>query len=160
MIIEPYFKLQKELDDFVSEKLGIDLNLVEFVDKRVFALKVEIAELANETGWFKYWKQSHVMDRAATLEEIADNIHFFLSVGNSRKYTFIKELHPMDWNKVPLEHLFQYLLNNNFDSSGKWMDGFEQLLCIGYKLGYTSEEMEQAYKDKREKNFTRQRENY
>lgn len=160
MNLEPYFQLQKELDDFVSAKLGIDLNEVEYVDKRVFALKVEIAELSNETAWFKYWKQSHIIDPIKTLFEIADCIHFFLSVGNSRKYNFIKELHPMDWNKVPLEHLFQYLLNNNFDSSGKWMDGFEQLLCIGYKLGYTSEEMEQAYKDKREINFQRQKESY
>lgn len=158
MNIQPLFKLQLELDEYVAKNLGIveEFNWVEYVDKRIFALKVEIAELSNEVAWFKYWKQSHVMDRGATLEELADVQHFFLSVGNSRKYTFIRELDPLAWKKVPMEQLFQYLMNNNFDSSGKWKNGFEQLICIGHKLGYSLEEMEQAYKDKREKNFQRQ----
>lgn len=162
MNIEPLFKLQLELDEYVAKNLGIvdEFNWVEYVDKRIFALKVEIAELANCVSWFKYWKQSHVIDHAAAIEELADVMHFFLSVGHSRKYTFIRELDPLAWKKVPMEQLFQYLMNNNFDSSGKWKNGFEQLICIGHKLGYSLEEMEQAYKNKREINFKRQEEKY
>ncbi len=162
MNIEPLFKLQLELDEYVAKNLGIveEFNWVEYVDKRIFALKVEIAELANEVAFFKYWKQSHVIDKSKTIEELADVMHFFLSVGHSRKYTFIRELDPLAWKKVPMEQLFQYLMNNNFDSSGKWKNGFEQLICIGFKLGYTANEMVQSYKDKREKNFGRQKNGY
>lgn len=162
MILEPLYKLQLELDQYVAKNLDMveKFNWVEYVDKRIFALKVEVAELANEVAFFKYWKQSHVMDRGKALEELADVMHFFLSVGISRKYTFVQELDPLAWKKVPMEQLFQYLMNNNFDSSGKWKNGFEQLICIGFKLGYTAKEMIQAYKDKREKNFGRQKNGY
>ncbi|WP_394139575.1 dUTP diphosphatase [Cytobacillus oceanisediminis] len=162
MILKELFDLQIELDHAIAKNLNIenDFNNVYYVDKRVFALKVEVAEFANEVGFFKYWKQSHQIDRVKTLEELADVIHFFLSVGISRKYTFVKELDSLAWKKVPMEQLFQYLLNNNFDSSGKWKNGFEQLICIGFKLGYTANEMIQAYKSKREINFKRQEESY
>jgi dimeric dUTPase (all-alpha-NTP-PPase superfamily) len=156
------YAMQDKLDHFVSVNLGIKevFHDVEFVDKRVFALKVEIGEFSNEVGWFKYWKQSHVMDREKALEELVDCMHFFLSIGISRKYTFIKEIHPMDWSKPPIESLFQYLLSNNFDSSGQWQSGFEQLICIGYKLGYTTKEMEQVYIQKNTVNYQRQNNGY
>lgn len=162
MNIEPLFELQYELDGVIAKNLKLEhvFNAVEYVDKRIFALKTEIAEFANEVGWFKYWKQSHVIDRDKTLEELADVIHFFLSVGISRKYRFVKAIQPEGWDKVPLEHLFQYLMNNNFESSGSWLNGFEQLMCIGLKLGYTEEEMIAAYKVKRQKNFLRQASGY
>lgn len=162
MKLTKHYAMQDKLDHFVSVNLGIkdEFHNVEYVDKRVYALKVEIGEFSNEVGWFKYWKKSHVMDRPKALEELVDCMHFFLSVGISRKYTFIKELHPMDWNKVPVENLFKYLLSNDFDSSGKWQSGFEQLICIGYKLGFTSKEMEQAYIQKNTINYQRQKNGY
>lgn len=162
MNLEKLFEAQCELDIAIAKNLSMEdeFNSVETVDKRVFALKVELGEFSNEVGWFKYWKQSHVMDRAATLEELADVIHFVLSVGNSRKYNFIKEIHPELWNKVPLDRLFCYLMENNYDSSGKWKNAFEQLICIGLKLGYTEEEILQSYEDKRAINFKRQAAGY
>jgi dimeric dUTPase (all-alpha-NTP-PPase superfamily) len=162
MNLEELYQLQIELDRVIVENLGLqdNFNSFDYVDKRVFALKVELGEFSNEVGWFKYWKRSHVMDREKTLEELADVIHFFLSVGISRKYTFIKEANPEAWSKVPLQHLFRYLMENNYDSSGKWINGFEQLICIGLKLDYTIDEILQAYRDKREENFRRQERKY
>jgi dimeric dUTPase (all-alpha-NTP-PPase superfamily) len=150
MNIEKLLDMQLKLDMAIAKKLGMeeDFNSVEIVDQRVFALKTELGEFGNETGWFKYWKRSHIIDQAKTLEEHADVIHFLLSVGNSRKYDFIKEIYPERWDKVPMGRLFIYLMENNYDSSGKWLNAFEQLICIGYKLGYTDEQMLQAYEDK------------
>lgn len=162
MIITELLEMQRDLDIAIAKNLGMEeeFNSVEIVDQRVFALKVELGEFANETGWFKYWKKSHIVNQEATLEEWADVLHFLLSVGNSRRYNFIKEIHPSRWDKVPTGRLFQYMMENNYDSSGKWLNAFEQLFCIGLKLGYTEEEMLHAYKDKNAENYARQERGY
>lgn len=162
MILEELYKLQEDLDRAIAKNLGMEdeFNSVEIVDKRIFALKVELGELANEVGFFKYWKQSHIMDHAKTIEEHADVTHFLLSVGNSRKYNFIKEIHPEKWMKVPIGHLFIYLMENNYDSSGKWKNAFEQLVCIGLKLGFTEAAIVQSYRDKNKVNYQRIVEKY
>jgi dimeric dUTPase (all-alpha-NTP-PPase superfamily) len=51
-------------------------------------------------------------------------------------------------------------MNNEYDSSGKWLNAFEQAICIGLKLGFTEEEMVQAYKDKNAENYRRQQNGY
>jgi dimeric dUTPase (all-alpha-NTP-PPase superfamily) len=160
--ITKLLEMQKELDIAIAQNLGMEdeFNSVETVDQRVFALKVELGEFANETGWFKYWKQSHIINQEATLEEWADVLHFLLSVGNSRKYNFIQDIQPDLWNKVPMGRLFIYIMENEMDSSGKWKNAMEQLFCIGLKLGYTEDEMLIAYVEKRKENFARQNRGY
>jgi dimeric dUTPase (all-alpha-NTP-PPase superfamily) len=162
MIITELLEMQKELDIAIAQNLGMEdeFNSVEIVDQRVFALKVELGEFANEVGFFKYWKQSHIMDPKKTIEELADVMHFLLSVGNSRKYTFIKEIQPESFYKVPLSRLFFYLMENTYDSSGKWMCAFEHLVCIGLKLGFTETEMLEAYTAKNKVNYKRLSEKY
>jgi dimeric dUTPase (all-alpha-NTP-PPase superfamily) len=162
MIITELLEMQKELDIAIAQNLGMEdeFNSVEIVDQRVFALKVELGEFANEVGFFKYWKRSHVINQEATLEEWADVLHFLLSVGNSRKYNFIQDIQPDLWHKVPMGRLFIYIMENEMDSSGKWKNAMEQIFCIGLKLGYSEEEMLNAYKEKREENFARQHRGY
>jgi dimeric dUTPase (all-alpha-NTP-PPase superfamily) len=162
MIITNLLEMQKELDIAIAQNLGMEdeFNSVEIVDQRVFALKVELGEWANTTGWFKYWKLSHVTNKEEELEEQADFTHFLLSIGNSRKYNFIKEIQPERWMKVPEGRLFIYLMENPYDSSGKWVNAFEQLICIGLKRGYTVEEMVQAYKSKNAENYSRIKRGY
>lgn len=163
MNIEELYQLQYKLDQTVAANLNMseeEFNSAECVENRIMATKVEVAELANEVGFFKYWKQSHVMKREATIEEWADVKHFLLSIGNSRGYNLIKEIDYKDWNKVPVKRLFVYLLENKYETVNDWLSAFEQLICIGIKLGFTEEEMIQAYREKRLKNFDRQRNNY
>jgi dimeric dUTPase (all-alpha-NTP-PPase superfamily) len=162
MNITNLLETQKELDIAIAKNLGIedDFNSVGMVDDRIFALKVELGELANEVAFFKYWKQSHIINQAATIEELADVLHFVLSVGNSRKYTFIKEIDPIQWDLVPIGRLFIYIMENAFDSSGKWKNAIEQLFCIGIKLGYSEAEIVQAYNDKNQENYARQSRGY
>jgi dimeric dUTPase (all-alpha-NTP-PPase superfamily) len=162
MNITNLLETQKSLDIAIAKNLGIEdnFNSVGMVDDRIFALKVELGELSNETGWFKYWKKSHIINQAATLEELADVLHFVLSVGNSRKYTFINEIDPIQWDLVPIGRLFIYIMENAFDSSGKWKNAIEQLFCIGMKLGYSEAEIVQAYQDKNAENYARQSRGY
>jgi dimeric dUTPase (all-alpha-NTP-PPase superfamily) len=161
MNLPQLYKEQEELDQFIAKNLDININHVDYVDDRVTALKVEMAEFANEVGFFKYWKQSHVMDLERTLEEWADVAHFFLSVGISRNYhTFVRELNYKQWHKVPLKHLFNYIMESRIESAGQWKNNFEQLVQIGVKLGFTIEQMELAYYLKKQKNIERQMNKY
>lgn len=159
--LENLYAAQQKLDDYVSENLDLDIDLPENVEKRVFALKVEVAELANEVGFFKYWKTSHVMNREKTLEELADCIHFFLSVGLSRGYDkLVTELDPHTWKSNEIKNLFEYLMGSLFENERSWKFQFELLLAIGLKLGFSIAEMEVAYYLKNEKNIQRQQSNY
>lgn len=160
MELQPLYAIQKNVDHVIAENLGIDIHSIENVDKRVHAFKVEVSEFSNETGWFKYWKQSHKMNRSRTLEELADCMAFLLSVGISRNYTFVKTLHPFVWKKVPLGTLFRYLDKTDLDSSGKWKAAFEHLISIGLKLGFSVAEMEVMYYTKSGINIERQMNNY
>lgn len=161
MRLNKLYAVQAKVDQVVQKRLDINIHSVENVDKRIHAFKVELAELSNETGWFKYWKKSHNQDRASTIEEFADCMAFILSVGISRNYhTFVSELNVEQWHKVPLEHLFDYLFSNSLASSGRWKSAFEHLMMLGLKLGFTLPEMESAYYAKSEVNIERQAKGY
>lgn len=152
----PLYEGQATLDQLVAEKSGINIHEDEFVDKRLFALKVELGEFSNETGWFKYWKKSHTMNRAKALEEHADVTHFFLSIGLSRKYhRFVLELKPEEWLDKDLALLHHSIMGNELLSAGRWKIGFEQHFAIGLKLGFSEQEMVDEYFRKNKINVER-----
>ena len=159
-LIELY-EAQRELDAYVGKNLGIDINAPEYVQKRVFALKVELAEFANEVGWFKYWKQSHKMDWKRAAEEHADVTHFFLSIGASRNYDKkVPELSPFVWQDIDKGSLFQKIMDNPLTNVLKWKAGFEHHIALGMKLGFTIGEQKTYYYLKRQENFERQMRKY
>jgi dimeric dUTPase (all-alpha-NTP-PPase superfamily) len=159
-----YYEKQLELEKFVCQNIGMEwdeFSSVPMTDKRVFAFKVELAEFSNETGWFKYWKQSHVMDRANTLEEFVDCVHFIVAIGLHRNYyKFVPELDWQLWLNQDLSYLHRKVMENPIASSGQWKRTFEQLIAIGIKLGFTLDEIETAYLLKNKKNIERQISNY
>jgi dimeric dUTPase (all-alpha-NTP-PPase superfamily) len=159
-----FYSKQEYLEQFVRKNIGMteeEFSSVPMVDKRIFAFKVELAEFSNETGWFKYWKQSHQMDRSKTLEELADCIHFLLAIGIYRKYRqFVKAL---DWESHmndQMENLYHVIMESPIGSSGQWKRAFERLIAIGVKLGYNIEEITLAYLLKNQENIERQMRNY
>jgi dimeric dUTPase (all-alpha-NTP-PPase superfamily) len=162
-LIKLYAK-QMELEQFVRKNIGMteeEFTSVDMIDKRIFAFKVELAEFSNETGWFKYWKQSHLVDRGAVLEELVDCVHFLLAIGIYRKYArFVVELDYMQF--VDRDEIFLYtsIMENGIHSSGQWKRAFEQLIAIGIKLGFGTGEIEEAYYKKNQKNIERQQANY
>jgi dimeric dUTPase (all-alpha-NTP-PPase superfamily) len=158
------YEKQRYLEQFVRKNIGMteeDFSSVPNVDKRVFALKVEVAEFANEVSWFKYWKQSHVMNREHALEELADCVHFFLAIGLYRNYhSFVHDLDYKQWLNLPDQHLWGSIMENGIGSSGRWKSAFEQLIAIGIKLGFSEDEILLAYYLKNQKNIERQMNNY
>lgn len=155
---------QEELEQFVRENVGMteeEFSTVEMVDYRIFAFKVELGEFANETGWFKYWKQSHKLNKEKVVEELADCIHFLLAIGLYRKYrSFVPDLNWEKWNLREAPVLWTSIMENGIGSSGQWKTAFEQLICIGVKLGYSLEEIHLSYLLKNQKNIERQLANY
>jgi dimeric dUTPase (all-alpha-NTP-PPase superfamily) len=164
MKLQLYYSKQLELEKFVCQNIGMEwdeFSSVPMTDKRVFAFKVELAEFANETAWFKYWKQSHIINRENTLEEFADCIHFMVAIGLHRKYNqFVPALEWEQWVERSDDFLYTAIMENGIASSGNWKRCFEQLLAIGIKLGFTLEEIELAYLLKNQKNIERQTQKY
>ena len=164
MKLEQFYTKQEELENFVRKNIGMseeDFSSINMVDKRIFAFKVELAEFSNETAWFKYWKQSHVMDRSKVLEELADCIHFLLAIGIYRKYRkFVSELNYEKWSFLEEAELYHDLMENPLGSSGQWKRAFEYLIQIGIKLNYTLDEIELSYYLKQQKNIERQLNKY
>lgn len=161
MELQPLYEVQKNVDMVIAKNLRKELhNDIENIDMRVHAFKVEVSEFSNCTGWFKYWKQSHEMDKAETIEELADCMAFLLSVAISLNYTFVKAIKPHVWKNVPIGRLFRYLDRTDLGSAGKWAAAFEHVICIGLKLGFTIAEMEVAYYTKSGINVERQRNGY
>jgi dimeric dUTPase (all-alpha-NTP-PPase superfamily) len=164
MKLETYYTKQQELEQFVRKNIGMseeEFSSVEMVDKRIFAFKVELAEFSNETGWFKYWKQSHKPNMANVIEELADCIHFLLAIGLYRKYSqWVPELEYQQW--VERDELFLYssIMESGIGSSGQWKRAFEQLIAIGIQLGFDLEQIKLSYLLKNQKNIERQLQKY
>lgn len=158
---------QKELDQAVFDNNNLK-NLyydVEINTKVKIACLVELGEFANELEFFKYWKKNKRNDKAKQLDEFADVMHFLLSLLNIShlKVDSALTLRDVFDNATmtgvgrPLtlfQNLYMSVMMDQFDLA------FNLLLHIGHSVGFTLEEMENAYWTKRDENFARQRRDY
>jgi len=162
MNLQPIAERQAALDALIEKKVqqqqeDFKLDSFDAQNDLRYAFFVELGELSNEVGFFKYWKQSHKMNKTKTLDEWADCFHFLTSIANNRKYTkFIKEVDAFYlWEDYPLKEMFNLLLDNDLNSSGQVIMAYQLLLGIGFKLGFTEEELIKAYETKNLENYTR-----
>lgn len=152
MNIKAMLEAQKELDQANFEKAGITEYPLEEVK---IAYRVELGEALQEAKFWKYWKKSKgEVDREKLLEELADCLHFALSLQSYKcrrfgyEFTFDEEdlciIDRMKKQRIGflIDRLFNYPeLVYNF--------------ALGVKLGFTLEELEQAYWDKNKINWDR-----
>lgn len=165
MNIQPIFETQRKVDEKIAEKYEggtAYLDTYESIDHRQFAFKVEVMELANEIGFFKDWKHSHVINISDALEELADCIAFLASVGISQGYSgFTKEIEPFElYEDYPYESLFDMLCDIGLQNMGKFTLAFSLVLGIGLKLGASESAILFAYQQKASKNIERQEKGY
>ncbi|MGB9866901.1 MAG: dUTPase [Bacillota bacterium] len=73
------FKLQEQLNQMIREKWGLDFPKDVWVEKNALALMHEVMELLDETG-YKWWKRKTEVSKERVLDELADVLHFFLSL--------------------------------------------------------------------------------
>ena len=187
MNLNELFKIQAELDKRIVEEHN--LQGVDLLDKKILALQVELGELANEWRGFKFWSKDQEprvevtesntncgecfynnVGKNPLLEEYVDCLHFILSIGLELEY-----------NKFE----FEYLHEGNFrvftetDTIRQFTETFQAigglitngdlesyehlflyLIGLGRHMGFTWEQIEQAYLDKNKINHERQERGY
>lgn len=178
MNLNKLFTLQDKLDDHIKKEKGLEGQ--DLLDKKILSLQVELGELANEWRGFKFWstdqepndfprqKLGGGEDISALLEEYVDGLHFLLSIGNDLETTY-KEKSIMDyekWNTTQLFNAMYYqlaMLENEVHNLAPrtsqinaYRLTFNVFLSIGKRLGFTWEQIEQAYISKNEINHERQ----
>ena len=160
MNLNKLFPVQKKLDEHILSEKG--LRGQDLLKKKTVALICELYELSNELKFFKFWKEDIKINRDLALEEYSDVIHFALSIANDLGYTEHKYVHTegTDLNDLVLgitniatiipqskeEHHVHTLLNN--------------IIQLGYQLGFTEEQVIDAYFNKNEENYARQENGY
>ena len=78
--LDAIFQMQKELNDRIIEKRGLQsLSDEEWIQKQVLAVVAELAELLDEVN-YRWWKNKKPVNPDAVCEELADILHFFISM--------------------------------------------------------------------------------
>jgi dimeric dUTPase (all-alpha-NTP-PPase superfamily) len=180
--LEKLFSLQRELDNrIIKEK---DLEGQDLLPNKILALQVELGELANEWRGFKFWSENqnprtekvkHVWEEGKhgpyfvttnpLLEEYVDCLHFILSIGLEEKSISRVQSHftPLKFNNVTFQFLniFQYTSEFLIErKQTRYELMFASFIGLGEMLGFTWEQIEQAYLDKNKVNHERQDNGY
>lgn len=185
MNLEKMFEMQKELDNRIIREKGLEGQ--DLLPGLILALQVELAECANEWRGFKFWSNDQqprtciINKKGETsrdyyknplLEEYVDCLHFILSIGNHIKY-------PSNYNMDILNRAifydggvnaflavfyevsaFHVELETGGEVSSSFVEIFMRFNELGIALGFTPEQIEQAYTEKNAVNHKRQQEGY
>lgn len=162
MNIEKLMTMQAGLDQHIETKHGLEAeNLVE---RKILALLVELGELANETRCFKFWSVKGPSEREIILAEYVDGIHFILSLANDHGYKLsIPEEIPVEQRDITQQFIVLYQGIGKFRDElmfETFQNMFYEYLQLGKMLGFSGEDIEQAYVTKNEVNYERQKQGY
>lgn len=155
------YEMQKDLDELIAKRHSVTYETTH--NKRLLALLVEISELANETRTFKYWSLRKGILKERVLDEYADCLHFFLSIGielkSSRKiFEVVKQ---DDDLSTQLLNLYSLVIKLYDDFTiDHYVRAFQQFVNLIPALETSAEIVKFAYHKKLDENFRRQEENY
>lgn len=161
MNLQKLFKMQEELDRFIQSNQGINEDVFR---KKGLALLIELAELANETRCFKFWSQKGPSERNVILEEYVDSIHFLLSLGIEKNLNMLEEW-PERVGENDLTELFIGTQREILDfledySMTNYQDLWSWYGAIAEELGFSYEDIFDAYLAKNQTNYDRQNDGY
>lgn len=159
--------MQQVLDDRINYE-GTDKE-----EKKILALIVELGECANEWRGFKFWSKDQTprtgipgFYNSPLLEEYVDCLHFILSIGNELHHyddktniDFEKEDRDITWHFHSLINVYSDLWNYG-EIDEPYGQIIKRFLDLGELLGFTYQEIEQAYLNKNEVNHARQENGY
>ncbi len=81
MRLDELYQMQKKLDHYILLNNTSCNTSNELLTDTLLALQVEVSELANATRCFKHWSKKGPESKERLLDEYADVLHLFLSVG-------------------------------------------------------------------------------
>ncbi len=149
----------------------INYNESDRFHKLLLALQVELGECANEQRSWKFWSKDQEPRTKALLEEYVDGLHFVLEVGIELEMQDEPAMYTTEHSDVTSQfnYLF-YSIGEMFDVSTRtndkeelmaiYDDVFSCYLGLGKMLGFTDEQIEQAYFEKNKVNHARQESGY
>lgn len=159
MKLAELFSMQAKLDRRIECAVG--QNKIELLTRRAVAFRVELGELMNaHSEGFKFWKRQHSTDREDILEEYVDALHFALSLGISSENDQIEEIEPIAsfaGIAAQAEILFTTGIPTIVNSYRRF---FGLFLGLGRQMGFTDDEIVEAYKAKNTVNHERQESGY
>lgn len=159
-------KIQDELDSHIGKTKEIEMN--NYKTERIIALQVEFNELLNQLPFlFKYWSSKYTDKNAIkwdkVLEEYVDGWHFILSIGNDFGIKDYEYTEPKEPKRAVQDMRVLAMGINNIISRLEKKDYkvlVDHYILFGKKLGFTKEEVINAYKKKLEINYQRQEQGY
>ena len=170
------FETQKVLDEKILKEKGLEGQ--DLLPMKILALQVELGELANEWRGFKFWSEDREPRtrvpvtawgepyKNPLLEEYVDILHFILSIGLEKNFTkpdifdfagAQKEITITDSFLSSFEAVASMDLHKSFD---EYSYLFSRFIELGQMLGFTWDQVEQAYYTKNEINHERQATGY
>lgn len=173
MNLTKLFEMQRELDERIIKEKGLEGQ--DLLPQKILALQVELGECANEWRGFKFWSKDqqpryekktiafadpggpfeHVS--YPLLEEYIDCLHFILSIGNIHKITQFDDLELIEES---ITFYFTKLLRVEWESKVSYMVAVPAFLKLGEMLGFTWDQIEEAYMSKNRINHDRQSTGY
>ncbi|MDO5330233.1 MAG: dUTP diphosphatase [Bacillota bacterium] len=155
------YPLQKELDEEIATLHGVSYEST--FHRRLLSLLVELGEFANETRCFKYWSLKGPSPKERILDEYADGLHFYLSLGiplGIHEHSHELKAQGDDLSKAILGVYEKAVsLAGHYDVD-TYLDGLGAYLDLLPLLGYGPEEAKKAYLDKLSVNHKRQETHY
>lgn len=151
MELKTLYKLQKKLDervDYTNEDQFLILKT---------SLRVEISEMLNEWRVFKVWSKDREPRKGKLLEEYVDGLHFILSLGIYLKIEPSEATGtvPNNWSILQqVEHIHK-LISKQPPIYYGYKELLKFYLGLGKMLGFSDEDIVQAYMDKNKKNHER-----
>lgn len=165
MNFEKLFEIQAGLDEHIIQEKGLERQ--DLLDKKILALQVELGELAQEVqDEWKFWKLDFKRNTKKILEEYVDCLHFVLSIGLEHQ-EYLEPIEYQDYIKENDNITEQFHQVFKSVSDYEWYrdetNYYEmacQVLGLGEMLGFTEEQIEQAYLEKNKINHERQNTGY
>lgn len=179
ILVDEWSILQAGVDEAIYKRFDIT-RPKDLLGGLLLALKVEAGELANTTRCFKHWSAKGAEDPAIIADELADNFAFTISIGlinghllerdtGRRLFCPSKPLYLDGQEKDQREDLtkqFNLFFNriDTFEACGHdyiaYIKLFQELLNLATMLGFTLEEIDEAYRAKTSVNHERQEAGY
>lgn len=161
MDLSELFQKQAELDALIAKNHHVSYETTR--DRRIMALIVEIGELANATRCFKYWSNKGSEEKEIVLDEYADGLHFFLSLGidiKTSKTSYNKTKHYDDLTRQFHEVYHRIDVFYKKQDEKSYIKAFQSFLNLLPLLGYRFSDLKKAYYKKLGVNYNRQDNNY
>lgn len=164
-LIKEMLQMQAKLDEAIMKEYG----LTEIDETKLsFAILDEVGELTHELkGNWCWWKKTQApVDEKKVLGELVDIWHFVLSWQNNINLseegllTCEQTMKKVDENRWSIESCRNGIVIklSNLSSFSLWK--VEPLIAITEYLGFTIEQVYQAYCDKNKVNYQRLKEGY